>query len=244
MKYNILFVLFLSSCVSGGFSNTNKKDFQPYSSKGFALIYEVEDFNNKIVNKKLDNYKVEVAHRSLKPNTIINITNPENKKNIIVRVKKKANYPEFFNILITKELSKQLELNEKLPYIQFHERIKNKSFIAKKAEMHEEEKKVSEIAPVERIKIDNISRNKSLRKNSTEKFYIVIGTFYSKKTSMQIKQILGKHYVNNQILNIDKKGGNEFELTAGPYTSINALKTDYFKIKKYGFEELDIKKND
>ena len=35
---------------------------------------------------------------------------------------------------------------------------------------------------------------------------------------------------------------NNYQLLAGPYTSINALKNDYFKLNKYGFDNLDLKK--
>ena len=38
-------------------------------------------------------------------------------------------------------------------------------------------------------------------------------------------------------------GKNNYQLIAGPYTSINTLKNDYFKLNKYGFDNLDIKKN-
>ena len=43
---------------------------------------------------------------------------------------------------------------------------------------------------------------------------------------------------------VRKLGKNRFELSAGPYLSINTLKNDYFALNKYGFEELDIKQND
>ena len=39
-------------------------------------------------------------------------------------------------------------------------------------------------------------------------------------------------------------GKNRFELSSGPYRSINTLKNDYFALNKYGFEDLDIKQND
>ena len=46
-------------------------------------------------------------------------------------------------------------------------------------------------------------------------------------------------------LNVIKLGkNNRFELSAGPYLSINTLKNDYFELNKYGFEDLDIKQND
>ena len=41
-----------------------------------------------------------------------------------------------------------------------------------------------------------------------------------------------------------KREQNQNELISGPYTSINLLKNDYMQLKKFGFEQLDIKQND
>ena len=43
---------------------------------------------------------------------------------------------------------------------------------------------------------------------------------------------------------VRKLGKNRFELSTGPYFSINTLKNAYFALNKYGFEDLDIKQND
>ena len=49
---------------------------------------------------------------------------------------------------------------------------------------------------------------------------------------------------NNKKLRIFNKGKNNFEVISGPYNSVNSLKNDYIVLKKYGFEELDIKLNE
>ena len=64
------------------------------------------------------------------------------------------------DVLITKSVSEELGLNPNFPYLEVYERNKNKSFIAKKAEMFNEEKKVLDKAPITQIKIDNISKKK------------------------------------------------------------------------------------
>ena len=42
-----------------------------YSSKGFALIYEDFLYDDKIVNRKLNNEKYHVLHSSLKSMTLV-----------------------------------------------------------------------------------------------------------------------------------------------------------------------------
>ena len=85
---------------------------------------------------------MKLAHNKYKKNTIIIITNPENKKSVQLLVSKKVNYPDFFKVLITKELSEKLNLNPDMPFVEIEKRIKNKSFIAKKAVTYSEEKNV------------------------------------------------------------------------------------------------------
>tara|TARA_Y100001960_G_scaffold271044_1_gene297593 strand:- start:15 stop:755 length:741 start_codon:yes stop_codon:yes gene_type:complete len=246
MKFKIIFLLFfLISCAPGS-QNTikNTKSFVPYNSKGFALVYQEKDFNNKIISKKLDNEKLQVAHRKLGRNKILILTNPENNKSIELKVSKKVKYPNFFNVLITKKVFEELNLNSDFPFLEVNQRIKNKSFVAKKAEIFNEEKNVLDKAPVTKIKIDNISKIKNKKNKKNKIFYILIGEFYSKESAKKLKNNLLDKYIKKELLKVKKLGKNRFELSAGPYLSINTLKTDYFALNKYGFEDLDIKQND
>ena len=249
MKYKIIFlILFLSSCTTSQQTSINKKKiFTPYSSKGFALIYQEIDYENKIINKKMDNEKLQVAHKKLGTNKILILRNPDNNKSIELNITKKVNYPNFFNVIITKKVAEDLQLDEQFPFLEVYERVKNRSFVAKKAEIFTEEKNVYDKAPVTKIKIDNISQNKNLKiKNSTKKkiFSILIGEFYSIKSANQLKNNLTNNYINKELLKVKKLGNNRYELSAGPYRSINTLKEAYFALNKYGFEDLDIKQNE
>jgi len=246
MKFKIIFLLFfLFSCVSGQQNNTkSNKLFTPYSSKGFALVYQEDDFKNKIISRKLDNEKLEIAHRKLGRGKILILTNPENGKFIELQIAKKAKYPNFFNVLITKKVSDKLNLNPEFPLLEVHQRVKNKSFVAKKAEIFTEEKKVIDKAPVTEIKINNISKTKNIKSKKNKKFFILIGEFYSKESANQLKNNLVDKYVKKELLKVRNLGKNRFELSSGPYFSINTLKNDYFALNRYGFEDLDIKQND
>ena len=54
---------------------------------------------------------------------------------------KRIKYPDFYKILITKPVAKKLNLNIDLPLLEIIEIKKNKSFVAKKAKIYNEEKK-------------------------------------------------------------------------------------------------------
>ncbi len=248
MKFKYVFIIFLL-CSCNTSYQASKKVFEDfYSSKGFALIFNQSDFDSKIVSKTINNLELEVAHRFLGRNKYLLITNPINNKSLEIKITKKAKFPDFYNVLISKKLADELGLDYKYPYVEINERAKNKSFIAKKAEIYTEEKNVLEKVPVESVKIDNISLNKSniskKIKNKSKKFSILIGEFYSQEAAQNLKNLLSDKYVKKELLKVQRVNTNRFALTSGPYYSINTLKKDHFELNRYGFENLDIKQHD
>ena len=130
-----------------------------------------------------------------------------------------------------------------MPILEIIELKKNKSFIAEKAKVFNEEKKIPSNAPVTSVKISNISKNKIKKnKNSKDNIYIHIASFYSKDTAKFLKQRIVEELTefDNKKLKIKQINNKETQVISGPYSSINLLKNDYIKLKNFGFEELDI----
>ena len=242
MKFSLIFIIFfLFSCSNGTFNTNNNKS---YTSKGFALIYDENDYQKKIISTKLNPNNIEIGHNQLNKNSYVVITNPINKKSLTLKVSKKVKYPDFFKVLITEKLANELNLNPKMPYIEIEKRVKNKSFVAKKAVTHSEEKNVLTKVPITKVKINDISKDsKDPSKNQhANKYSIIVGNFYSKKWAESLIDILVNEDINKEVFKVIKLGKNNYQLLAGPYTSINTLKSDYFKLNKYGFDNLDLKK--
>ena len=247
MKFKLFLALILIySCANTNTNNSLKKI--SHNSQGFAYIYTNDEFINKNVSKKFDNTTMQISSNYVKRGVLLKIINPHNKKNIILKNSKNADYPEFYNILITEPVAFELGLNKNIPYVEVIEIKKNKSFKAKKAKTYIEEKTVDKKAPVQKVAISNISKNKFKTKNLNKKksFFINIGTFYSLNTAKALKSkiIEDLELSDSNIIKIKSKKKNQNELTSGPYTSINLMKNDYIQLKKFGFEQLDIKLND
>ena len=70
MNLNRIILLILSLQLFGcaSYQATQKDDRQYYSSSGFVLIYEDNLYEQKVVNKKLDNENLSVMHNQLKMN--------------------------------------------------------------------------------------------------------------------------------------------------------------------------------
>jgi|TARA_B110000438_G_scaffold300510_1_gene353077 hypothetical protein len=241
----IIVVFFLYSCAEYNIqNNTTKPQREYFSSSGFALIYDQNLFESKIINKKIDNSKIYVLHKVLKTNTKIRITNPSNSKSIETKIYKKANYPSIFNSIISKKVSSTLELDINNPYVEIVEIKKNKTFIAKKSNTFEEEKNVANKVPVDEIKVNDITNEKvSLDKKKIEnkKFIIVISDFYYLNTANNLKnELLIK--IKNIPISVKKITENKHRLMVGPFNNFNALKTIYISLNNLGFEDINIYK--
>ena len=159
-------------------------------------------------------------------------------------------YPEFYKILLTQKVANKLNLVNELPFIEVLEIKKNKSFVAKKTKIFKEEEQIHSNAPVELVKIDNISKNnykdKTRKKLDNEKIYIIIGDFYSQSSTDALVKRITKNLSNfdSNKLTTKMKNRNKIRLLSGPYRSINLMKNDYIQLKNFGFEELDITINE
>ena len=134
-----------------------------------------------------------------------------------------------------------------MPIVEVIEVKRNKSFVAKKTKVFNEEKKIYSNAPVETVKIDNISRNNK-RKNKIikDKLYIIIAEFYSKNSAYSLTKRITQELPNfdSKKLYIKSKKSNKITVLSGPYSSINLMKNDYIQLKNFGFEDLDISINE
>ena len=242
-KLTILFLLF-TSCAQ---NYTNSELKKPYNAKGFAYIYNDEDFLNKIIKNKLDKNSLQIAHNKLRPGSLIKIINVKTNDSITLKNNKKLQYPDFYKILMTKPVADKLNLQKDTDIIEVIEVKKNKSFVAKKSKIFKEEEKIHSNAPVENVIINNISKNKGTKnKVAKNKFYIIIAEFYSKNSASLLKKRITDELVNfdSKKLYIRSKKSNIITLLSGPYNSINLMKNDYIQLKKFGFEELDISINE
>lgn len=240
MKYKYFLIpLFLFSCEP---SKNSKYKKPTLNSKGFAYIYSIQDYENKIIKKKINSSDTIIAHNNIRRGVLLKVTNPKNGKYIILKNSFKIEYPDFYKIMITKSISEQIGLNENFPYVEVDEIKKNKSFIAKKAEMHDEEKQLKVKAPVEKVKINNIGKTILKNSNNEPSFIIVLGNFYTMESANLLKKRIKNKskLLRNKKISIVKKNKHNYEVFLGPYKTIKKMKNDYIALKQINFDEVDI----
>ena len=244
---NIFLFLFLFSCSS----NYSPKDLNVikknnyFTNKGFALIFKDNLFTEKIVKGKIDDRSLIIFQKNLKKDTPVKITNLINSRNIIAKVGKKTEYPYFYNSVISKRISDELELDESEPYIEIKEILGGSSFIAKKAKTYDEEKNVADKAPVDDVKIIEINSNDEKKKiliKKDFKYIIKIGDFYFEKSAKQMKsRVIDETTINS--VKISKISKTKFRVLLGPYNNLNSLKKSFNAINVLGFDSIEIIKN-
>ena len=248
MKFNLNYIylfVFLFSCTQDMKiikKHSKVKVREPtYSSKGFALIYEDSIFERKIVNKKLNNDQNYVLHSFLKNNTLVSISNPFNSKSLTAKVRKTINYPSIYNIVITKKMADNLDLDIDNPYVEVLTIKENDKFIAKKASIFEEEKNVANKAPVTSININDLSVStpKIEVKKKKPTYIINIAEFYFFESAETVKNRFKKE-ANLENIKIKKISKNKFKVYFGPYASFVSMKETYLSLNELGFENLDV----
>ena len=110
-----------------------------------------------------------------------------------------------------------------------------------------DEKKIANNAPVDKINISNITKNKKKKvKIKSNKYSILIASFSEKESAVLLKDRLSNSLNKNSsnLIYISKKNKKNYDLLIGPYNTINKLKNDYIVLMEHRFEDLDIKKYD
>ena len=250
MKYKIILLLlfFLASCTPNQQIQNDALIIEKFSNSGFTLIYDPLLYENKTINKKMNQRDLLIFQRNLRKGTSVKLTNPENNKTIIAKVGVSAKYPDFNNSVVSIRISKELELNSDEPFIYIEEIIGNDSFIAKKSKTFEEEKTVADKAPVETISINNLNesssdKTKKIKNKKKFSYNIKIADFYYKSTAnMMAERVRNEISLNNT--KIEKISENTFRVLIGPFANLKTLQNAYNSVKKLDFENIEIIKNE
>ncbi len=241
MKFKYFFIfLFIVSCTTTSTVNYKKPR---YSAEGFAYIYSNDDIEKNIIKKKIDPNDLIVGHNDLRRGLLLKITNPINGKHITLKNSLKVVYPDFYKVLITNSVAEKIGINKNYPFIDVQVLKKNKSFVAKKAEIFDEEKQINASAPIEKVNISNLGKQKQKEILSNPKFIILLGNFYSFNSAEMLKNRIKAESkpLSKRKVSIIKKNKHNYEVFLGPYKSIKMIEKDYIELKLINFDEVDIK---
>ncbi len=245
MNYKPLLILFFLISCAPIEKTTNIKFKESFKNSGFALIYNENLFNERIVSKKIDSKSLIVFQKNLKPKTNVKITNMLNNKSIIATVGDKSKYPIFYNSVISKRISEQLELDSNEPYVRILQIDNDSTFITNKSKTFDEERNVAAKAPVVDIGIKDLTKKPKKKiinvKNKEFNYVIKIADFYYEKTAYLLKKKI-ENKLKIKRVKINELSKNEFRVYLGPYDNLNSLKNAFDQIQELQFENIEILK--
>ncbi len=243
MNYkNLLLILFfLTSCTV---SSTQYSD-NIFSNKGFVLLYHESLIEKKLLRKPLDKRGLEIVHNTLPKGTKVRIVNLINNKSTKAIVKSKNKNLIFYNSIFSKRIFEELEISPKEPYVEISKIRENKTFIAKKSKIFDEEKKVANKAPVKSISIKEIGipKTKKIGDRKPFNYSIKITEFYFFKNANELKNRI-KNETTLKKINVISLNDTRHRVLLGPYADINTLQSAYNSINKLNFENIELIKND
>ena len=248
---NIIFLiifLFLANCTVDNLVKNKPASsmINGYSNKGFALVYNDDLYKQKIVDRKMEDRSLIIFQKNLKFNMQVKITNILNNKSIIGKVGKNSKYPSFNNVVLSKRIAEELDIDINEPYVEVLEILENSIFVAAKAKTYEEEKSIGVKAPVNSISINDLNAvKKDTRKNQGIMFSytIKIADFYFNDTALMM---LDRIKIESSIKNpkVKKISDKKHRVYLGPFNNINSLKKSFNDISILKFENIEIIKND
>ena len=249
-KIFIILILFLSSCSTPIVEIKDVPDknvtINVFVNKGFSLVYDDKLYKNNEVSKKIDNRALIIFQKNLKKNTKVKITNLLNNKSILARVGDNSKYPIFYNSVISKRISDELEINKNEPYIEIQEVNEVSTFIAKKAKMYDEEKHVADKAPVDGISINNLNTSKieeKIDKKIKYDYIVKVADFYYLKSAKTMKKKILKE-TNIKQVSILRISPNNFRVFLGPFSDLNLIKKVFDDMITINFHNLEIIRNE
>jgi hypothetical protein len=229
---------------------TKNKSFNslgnPFTNKGFSLIFSDKLYTDKIISKKIDERSLVIFQKNLKKDTIVKITNILNNKSIIGTVGINADYPLFNNAVLSSRIADEIGLNENEPYVEILEVLEDSIFVAKKAKTFQEEEKVADKAPINSINISDLNTKQANTKNVLSKkfsYEIKIVDFYFNDTALLlVDRIINETKIKDP--KIKKINEKKYRVYAGPFNNINSLQKSFNDISILEFENIEIIKND
>ena len=247
MKLRIIIILaiLLTSCETNNKKIISDKDFKNYSNNGFALIFKDNFYKEKIVSKRIDQRSLIIFNNKLKKDTDIKITNLLNEKYLIAKVGKNSIYPIFYNSVISERIAKELDIDPDQPYVRIETINSSNTFVANKAKIFDEEKKVANKSPVESISIQNISLEKenntnvSNEKNAKFEFIIKFADLFFEESAIMLKKRLEDEFGLKDI-NIKKMSKNLYRVYKGPFYNLGSIKNVYNEIANIDFENIEL----
>jgi hypothetical protein len=226
-----LIILF---CLSGLFScqtaDNSKQIF--YEKNGFLGTFK--EFN-------ISNDNVDAIVSNSFPGDVLKITNLLNNKSIILNNIKKQNFESSRLLYTSDSVREKLQINKDIPYVKIEISKLNPTFVASKAEIFKEERKVPNTSKVSNVEVISIHKNDDVIKSVLKKksIYLQFGSFYEVAYAKELEKNLN-NIVKLSKIYIDGSKKRGYYVIIGPISKVNNYDKIYTNLKNKNYDGYEI----
>ena len=156
----------------------------------------------------------------------------------VLNINKNSEFKKEREIIIPDKYLDLLELNLGLPIVKIETIRNNKTFIADKVKIFEEEKKIQQNIETQNVDIIDLSKNNFSNENVLKKITIFYGDFIFKNSALDLVSLLKKEIknINPIILQVNKK----YRVKVATISDISEFDIFFKKIVNTKFENYNI----
>ena len=223
----IIVSLFFFSC-----NNIKKKNQR--------IFFEEKGFVGNLSEIKIQNKDFDIlVGKQFKGNSI-KITNLHNKKFMNLYKIKKFFFKDSRIAYISNNVARELEINKNFTLIKIESIKKNRTFVANKAKIFQEERRLKSTSKVNSVKVISLNKKKPFKTSIKKKKILLIqfGSFYNFNYAIELKNNL-KKFLPTKNIAIKGKAGNYF-VNIGPVKNLEEYDLLFKKLKLNKFNGYEI----
>ena len=209
-------------------SNIQKKDR--------SISFEEKGFVGNISELKIKRKDIEIVVEKNFNGNSLKITNLDNKKSMnLFRIKKIKSFDKSRVAYVSDAVVNELEIKTEFPFVKIESIKQNRTFIANKAKIYKEERRLKNTSKVNNVEVVYLSKRK-LSEKKIKNFFLFIqyGSFYYSNYAKELRDNLKKFLPTKNIAIKGKVGS--YLVTIGPIKNLEEYDLIF---KKLNFNKFD-----
>jgi hypothetical protein len=185
-----------------------------------SISFEEKGLVGNLSDLKIKNKNIEIVVGKNFNGSSLKITNLDNKKSMnLFKIKKIKSLDKSRIAYVNDSVVNQLEINTQFPFVKIESIKQNRTFVANKAKIFQEEKRLKNTSKVYSVEVISLGKKKLSKKKIKKKtLFIQYGSFYYSNYAKELRDNL-KKFLPTKNIAIKGKVGN-YLVTIGPIKNL------------------------
>ena len=185
-----------------------------------SISFEEKGLVGNLSDLKIKNKNIEIVVGKNFNGSSLKITNLDNKKSMnLFKIKRIKSLDKSRIAYINDSVVNQLEINTEFPFVKIESIKQNRTFVANKGKIFQEEKRLKNTSKVYSVEVISLGKKKLSKKKIKKKtLFIQYGSFYYSNYAKELRDNL-KKFLPTKNIAIKGKVGN-YLVTIGPIKNL------------------------